>query len=254
MNKISKLLNSLTDRVSGIYKQYNSAILLAAGSGSRAKTSGVTKQMMLLDGIPVVARTISVFEACPFIDEIIVVARKEEMPLYETYRRTYGWKKLTRVVPGGDTRSESVLNGFKAISDKSDYVYIHDGARCLITEEMIAQVGHAACMHGAAIAATKATDTVKLYEDKKLSTTDREKVYLAQTPQVFKTELYRAAAYTALEKGITATDDAMLAEAAGFSVLPVDCGTENMKITHPCDFAIAEAILQYRKSKSEVTS
>lgn len=253
MNPISKFLNAVTDRVAGIYKQYNSVIILAAGSGSRAKTKDVTKQQMLLDGIPVVARTVSVFDSCPFVNEIIVVAREEELSLYEKYRATYGWKKLARTVLGGDTRADSVLCGFKAISDRSDYVYIHDGARCLVTEEMIARVGHAACMHGAAIAAVKATDTVKLLDGDKLTTTDRDKVYLAQTPQVFKTELYRAAAYTALQKGITATDDAMLAEAAGFSVVPVDCGSENMKITHPCDFAIAEAILRYRKEKSEVT-
>lgn len=252
MNKLSKLLNSLTDRMSGIYKSYNSAIIVAAGSGTRAKTDGTTKQMTPLLGIPVVARTISIFEACDFINEIIVVARKDEVSLYNEYRITYGWKKLAAVVSGGETRKESVLRGFKKIADQSKYVYIHDGARCLITEEMIARVGQAACMHGAAIAATKAADTVKILEGKHLTTTDRDHVYLAQTPQVFMTELYRAAAYTALEKGIEATDDAMLAEAAGFDVVPVDCGTENMKITHPYDFAIAEAILNYRNSSCEV--
>ena len=157
---------------------------------------------------------------------------------------------MTAIVPGGETRQLSVLEGFKKISDKSDYVYIHDGARCLVTEEMIAKVGHAACFHGAAFAAHKAHETVKIAEQDKLSTADRNKVWLAQTPQVFQTELYRASAYTALKNCLEATDDAMLAEAAGFAVMPVDCGNQNIKITHPCDFAIAEAILHYRSKEN----
>lgn len=250
MHSVSRILKQAIDRTSGIYRKFGSVIVLAAGSGSRAKTEGRTKQQMPLLGIPVIARTVSVFEECPFVSEIILVAREDEMPLYDAYQLTYGWKKLVAVVPGGATRQESVLNGFKAISDKSELVYIHDGARCLITPEMIARVGHAACLDGAAIAAAKASDTVKLEDGKGLTTVDREKVWLAQTPQVFLTELYRASLYTALQKGLPVTDDAMLAEAAGFSVTPVDCGAENMKITHPHDFAIAEAILTYREREA----
>ena len=116
---------------------------------------------------------------------------------------------------------------------------------------MIKNVGHAACINGAAIAAQKATDTVKVIDGKKLSTIDRNNVWLAQTPQVFMTEMYRAAVYTAKTNGTVATDDASLVEALGFEVVPVDCGKENMKITSPCDFAIAEAILKFRESEEK---
>ena len=249
---LSSIVNAVTDRIGGIYSKFNSAIIVAAGSGTRAG-GATTKQMTELCGLPVIVRTVNIFEKCKFINEIIIVAKKDELNFYDTFTKTYGWKKVREVVVGGNSRQKSVLNGFKRISDKSQYVYIHDGARCLITEEMIADVGHAAAVHGAAIAAQRATDTVKIKNGRSLTTPDRETVWLAQTPQVFKTELYRAAAYTALQKGLTATDDAMLAEAAGFTVVPVDCGSENMKITHPCDFAIAEAILRYRKEQSEVT-
>lgn len=252
MRKLSELLNKLTDHFVGIDKRFSSAIIVAAGNGTRAGTQGTTKQMTELMGTPVVARTISTFENCRFINEIIVVAKPDEIPRYDELQLAYGWKKLVAVVSGGETRQESVRNGFQAISDKSELVYIHDGARCLITEDMIAAVGHAACFDGAAIAAHKATDTVKMIEDKKLKTLDRTGIWLAQTPQVFLTELYRAAAYIALQEKREATDDAMLAEMVGFSVTPVECGTENIKITHPIDFAIAEAILKHRSHEETI--
>ncbi|MBE6622098.1 MAG: 2-C-methyl-D-erythritol 4-phosphate cytidylyltransferase [Ruminococcaceae bacterium] len=249
MSKVSQFLNKLTDRIVGIDAKFNSAIIVAGGIGSRAMTDGSTKQMAPLLGIPVVARTIAVFESCRFIHEIIVVAREDEIPLYDQMQVTYGWHKVVAVVAGGETRQESVLRGFKSISDKSDFVYIHDAARCLVTQKMIADVGHAAVFHGAAIAAHRASDTVKTEEGKTLSTLDRSKVWLAQTPQVFMTDLYRAAAYSALKDGSKVTDDAMMAETLGFSVIPVECGTENIKITHPIDFVIAEAILNHRNSE-----
>ena len=246
----SSVLNGITDRINGIYTKYNSAIILAGGSSTRIGGSK-TKQLVPVMGVPTVVRTVSVFENCKFINEIIIVAKGSEMALYDDWKIKYGWKKVKKIVLGGSDRQSSVLNGFKSISDKSEYVYIHDGARCLVTEEMIRNVGHAACIHGAAIAAQKATDTVKVIDDKKLSTIDRNNVWLAQTPQVFMTEMYRAAVYTAKTNGTVATDDASLVEALGFEVFPVDCGKENMKITSPCDFAIAEAILKYRESEEK---
>ena len=246
----SSVLNGITDRINGIYTKYNSAIILAGGSSTRTGGSK-TKQLVPVMGVPTVVRTVSVFENCKFINEIIIVAKGSEMALYDDWKIKYGWKKVKKIVLGGSDRQSSVLNGFKSISDKSEYVYIHDGARCLVTEEMIRNVGHAACIHGAAIAAQKATDTVKVIDDKKLSTIDRNNVWLAQTPQVFMTEMYRAAVYTAKTNGTVATDDASLVEALGFEVFPVDCGKENMKITSPCDFAIAEAILKYRESEEK---
>ncbi len=247
---LSSTLNSIADRINGIYTKYNSAIIVAGGSSSRIG-GDKTKQLVPILGIPTVVRTVSVFEKCKFINEIIVVAKCDEIPLYEDWKKEYCWKKVSKIVSGGADRQESVLNGFKSISDKSEFVYIHDGARCLVTEEMIKKVGHAACIHGAAIAAQKASDTVKLADGKKLSTPDRSSVWLAQTPQVFMTEMYRAAAYSAKKSKLTATDDASLCEALGFAVQPIDCGKENMKITSPCDFAIAEAILKYRETEEK---
>lgn len=246
----SSVVNGIFDRIGGFRSKFNSAIILAGGSGTRAGGS-TTKQLALLCGIPVIVRTVNTFEECDFIKEIIIVAKADEIGLYEDFKKQYGWKKISAVVAGGDSRQRSVLCGFKKISDKSDYVYIHDGARCLVTEEMIAAVGHAACVHGAAIAAQRATDTVKIKDGQKLNTPDRDSVWLAQTPQVFKTEMYRAAAFSAIKSKITVTDDASLCEALGFNVFPVDCTSQNIKITKPCDFYIAEAILKFRESETE---
>lgn len=224
---------------------FTSAIIAAAGSGTRMN-SDKTKQLLTLEGIPVIVRTLQAFESCPVIDEIIVSAKADELDFYEEYRKEYSPKKLARVVVGGATRQESVLRGFEAVSDKSEFVAIHDGARCLITPEKIEKVIRAAYNHGAATAASRVSDTVKKANAAGFAaeTIDRDSLWLAQTPQVFKTELYRAAAYVAKEEGFTATDDNMLAEHIGYPVKLVDCGTGNIKLTTPADLAVAEVLLR----------
>lgn len=229
---------------------FTSAIIAAAGSGTRMGCeSGITKQQLTLCGMPIIVRTLKAFEGSEYINEIIVVAREDEIPLYEKYKADYTLTKITAVVSGGETRQDSVLRGFEAISDKSDFVAIHDGARCLITADKINSVLAEAFRCGAATAATHVTDTVKRANSKNYitETIDRRELWLAQTPQIFKTELYRAAAYVAKDEGFIATDDNALAEHVGFDVKLVDCGTDNIKITTQADLAIAEVILRNRK-------
>ncbi len=231
---------------------FTSAIIAAAGQGRRmGGTDGITKQQLELCGMPVIVRTLKAFQDCPLIDEIIVVALAPEIPMYEDYRKKWKLDKITAVTPGGDTRQESVRLGFEKIDERSEFVAIHDGARCLITGENIEAVVREAYRRGAATAATRASDTVKRADSKGFieETIDRETLWFAQTPQVFKTELYRAAAYVALDEGFTATDDNSLAEHIGYAVKLVDCGHENIKITTPSDLAIAEVVLRQREKK-----
>lgn len=227
---------------------FNSAIIAAAGSGTRMK-SDIPKQMIMLDGMPVIARTVETFEKCSFIDEIIIVTSDECMSQIMEYCDMYSWKKIKAITLGGATRTESVTAGFKLISDKSDYVFIHDAARCLVTDDIIRRVAEQAYIYKAATAAEKITSTLK--QEKKggfiADTLDRDTIWAAQTPQVFRTELYRAASYLCYEEGFTATDDCMLAEHCGFSVKLVDCGHENIKLTSPLDLVLAKAILDMRK-------
>ncbi len=242
-NPGTKVKNVL-DRLALVRKKRNTAIILAGGDGERAG-NGIPKQHVPVLGVPCVARTVSVFDECGIFDEIIVVCRENEGGIYDGYREKYGWKTPVRTVTGGKTRLASAINGFRTISDKTDFVYIHDAARCLVTPETVISVGHAACLHGSAYAAERPTDTVRSDGGE---TYDREKLWLASTPQVFGASLYRASAFISLRDGVAATDDVSLAEHAGFHPVPVPCGRENIKVTFPVDFAIADAILKYRES------
>ncbi len=246
--EIATLLRTLSKTANKPH--FTSAIIAAAGCGSRMQNgTGKTKQLMELCGMPVIVHTIKAFEECEKINEIIIVTRSDEAHIYEQYKAKYGFTKISAVVIGGNTRQESVLRGFEAISDKSDFVAIHDGARCLITPEAITAVLDEAFRRGAATAAVKASDTVKRADRNRFiaETIERDNLWMAQTPQVFKTELYRAAAYIAKEEGFVCTDDNSLAEHIGFEVKLVDCGTENIKITTPIDLAVAEIIMNSRK-------
>ncbi len=228
-------------------KNFTSAIIAAAGLSERFGGS-VTKQMTTLCDVPVLIHTLRAFEECECIHEIIIVARHDEIPYWESAVREFSITKTARVVVGGETRQLSVIKGLEAISDKSKFVSIADGARCLITPENIKDVCRAAYKYKAATAAHRSTDTVKLADSKGFidKTVDRDTVWLAQTPQVFKTKLYRAAAYTALKNGYTATDDNSLIEYVKHPVRLVECGAQNIKITTFDDMAVAEAIIKKR--------
>ena len=233
-------------------KNYTSAIIAAAGLSERF--GGVTtKQMTELCGEPVLLHTLRAFEYAPCIHEIVIVAKRNEIPFWETLCKNHYLSKVTKIIPGGLTRQESVMNGLEAIDERAKYVAIADGARCLITPEQIASVCTAAYKYKAATAAHRATDTVKIADKKGFidSTVDRDTVWLAQTPQVFKTKLYRAAAYTALKKNLTATDDNGLVEAIRHPIRLVECGAENIKITTAADMVVAEGILKSRMSESD---
>lgn len=246
-DKIGEALRVL----SSTRRHRTAAIIVAAGSGSRMRAD-ITKQFILLDGIPVVIRSILAFEASEYIDEIIIVAKSGEAELYPPLLEEYSINKVTRIVTGGETRQESVWNGFCAISDKIDFVAIHDAARPLITTEQIKKVVLAGYDYRAATAGATSRDSVKLasiseHVDRSL---DRDKVWLVQTPQVFYADLYRAAAVVARKDNFKGTDDCSLAEHAGFSVKLVDCGHENIKLTSHEDLLFALAIINERKTDS----
>lgn len=231
---------------------FNSAIIVAAGSGSRMK-SDKTKQLMDVCQMPVLARTVTQFENCKQINEIILVCRKEEFGDIADIIRKYKFKKITHVVSGGSTRQQSVLNGLSRVDKKSEFVSIHDGARCLITPDMISEVCKAAYRFGAATASACAKDTMKIADNGGFIKEDADRSTLrhAQTPQIFKTDIYRAAAYSAKEDGFEATDDNSLVSRLGFKVFLCDTGHENIKITTPEDIRIAEGILKYRQENGK---
>ena len=253
---MGKILHKITDTVRAITGKKDrieptTAIIVASGNSTRMG-NGVSKQMMLLDGIPVVARTIMAFDKCEYINEIIVVAKEEEFYLYQEFQKLYKFKKLVRLVSGGNTRQDSVKNGFAAISNNTRFVAIHDGARCLITCEQIEKVCAAAFKVGSATAATRAIDSVKVSNGKNLfidSSANRDHIWLAQTPQVFKREIYELALKKAQADKLTVTDDNSLVENLGCSIKLVECGRNNIKITTPDDIPLALAIIKAQEDK-----
>ena len=225
-----------------------SAIILAGGSGQRMGSTA-TKQFMTLCDMPVIVHSLLAFEKSEYIDEIIIVAKQDEVDLYGPIIKKYGINKVTAVVAGGESRQASVACGIEAISPKSDFVAIHDGARPLITTEQIKAVVIAAFQNKAATAAAPSKDTPKMVSKSRFieESVEREKLWLMQTPQIFNADVYRAALFNATTNGIEATDDSALVKEAGFPVKIVDCGYENIKITTPVDLKLANIILRERQ-------
>ena len=226
-------------------KDFVSAVILAAGSGERF--SGTEeKQFAVIAGTPVIVRSCTAFQDSPLIDEIVVVAKGSETDGIRNMLQKSGITKLTRVTPGGDTRQQSAKKGFDAVNPDADYVMIHDAARCLVTGKIIKDVLDSAKLDGAASAATKATDTIKTADifDMVDGGVDRHKAWIVQTPQAFRADMYRAAAYLAVKNGFEGTDDTSLVQEIGFKVKMVECGKKNIKITYPEDAVIAEALIR----------
>jgi 2-C-methyl-D-erythritol 4-phosphate cytidylyltransferase / 2-C-methyl-D-erythritol 2,4-cyclodiphosphate synthase len=214
------------------------AIIAAAGSGSRVG-SATPKQMLDIGGGSMLRHSVNAFLAHPRISDVIVVMPAGSTALMPAIARL----PPVRIVAGGERRQDSVANAFDAVGPSSDVVLIHDAARPFVTAGLIDRTIDAAMLHGAAIAALQSRDTVKRVERREdgaviVDTIPRESVYLAQTPQGFRREVL-AAAVAAGRSGIAATDEAFLAERAGYQVHVVDGDAGNVKITTAEDLEAA---------------
>ncbi|MCD6250468.1 MAG: 2-C-methyl-D-erythritol 4-phosphate cytidylyltransferase [candidate division Zixibacteria bacterium] len=208
------------------------AVIVAAGRSERFG-GPVPKQFHEIAGRPVLAWTIQRFEAATSIDSILLVVGEDQL-LYvgEKVIDPFGYTKVSKIVPGGASRQESVLKGLNRLPISTELVAIHDGARPLIDPADINAVVAIAEQDGAAMLATKMTDTVKRAKDGYvLSTLDRNELFLAQTPQVFGYDLIIEAHKRAAKEGLEVTDDAALIEAAGFKVRLVESQYPNQKVT-----------------------
>lgn len=251
MKSTAKIIKSIIRTIGKNSKRtIVSAIILAGGKSERM--GGVSKQIMAVCGTPVVALSALAYENCPEINEIVVVCREDEIAIVEGLMKEYNIGKFRCAVVGGQTRFDSMKNGFERVNVDADYVAVHDAARCLITPEQISSVISAAKRHGAAIAASKTTDTIKITDKNGFitSTVDRSAAWNAQTPQVMKKAMLEVGIYVPHGNDFSPTDDAMLVETLGFKVAVVDCGYENIKITTPNDIAVAKAIIDNRRSEN----
>jgi len=210
----------------------------------------IPKQLIEINDVPIMIRSLLAFENSESISEIVLVAPEEYVSYYRSLARSYKIKKLSAVTAGGATRNESASLGFKRVSSDAKFVAIHDAARCLVTPEIIDRVCKSAYRYNAATAATRAIDTVKVSGKNKFidHTENRTRVWLAQTPQVFNADLYRAASFLAAESKLSPTDDNGLIENVHHKVRLVECGRYNLKITTSDDLIIAKAILDAREA------
>ena len=222
-----------------------SAVIVAAGYSKRM---GSDKLRAELGGMPVLLRTLKAFEASPLIDEIVVVTRQDKLEEIAELCKNGEISKITNVVTGGKTRAESALAGVSATRRDAALIAIHDGARPLVTSELILRTIYAAEEYMAAVPVINSPDTLKLLDDKGniAATVDRDYTLRVQTPQVFAADIIKGALTAAVERGLTVTDDSAAVEMTGVKTRAVQGDEENIKITSPLDLELAAAILRMR--------
>ena len=237
------------------------AIVLSAGSGKRMNTE-TKKQYLLIKDKPIIYYSLDTFQQSSIIDEIVLVASADDMSFVkEEIVDKYGFTKVNHIVSGGKERYNSVYNGLMCCKD-SEYVFIHDGARPFITEEILKRTMGVLEEYGSAVVGMPVKDTIKIVDEDNvvLDTPNRKTVWQVQTPQCFKADIVIPAyqklideenSGELLKRGIQVTDDAMVVEtfyseemSDNFSVRLVEGSYENIKITTPDDLKVAEVFLQ----------
>ncbi|MFH1709772.1 MAG: 2-C-methyl-D-erythritol 4-phosphate cytidylyltransferase [bacterium] len=226
------------------------AVIPAAGSGKRLDNPGsaTKKQFLEINGRSVLSITVSVFDECQSVDDIIVVVSKEEIEQTKELLKEH--KKVKSIIAGGPERQDSVYNGIETITPESDedIVVIHDGVRPLVTKEMISSAVTEAKVSKAVVVGVPAKDTIKTVSREKmiLETLDRGSIWLVQTPQAFQFSVIKEAYERAKRIKYAATDDSKLVERMRIPVKMIPGSYENIKITTMEDLAVAEAILKGR--------
>lgn len=224
----------------------NTAIIVAAGSGERFR-SEIPKQFLELNGRPVIERTVERMHSAPSIDSITLVLAPDHLHRFDELRARF--PKLTAIVAGGRSRAESVRNGLDAIPAGCDIVAVHDGARPLVSvdeiERTIAQAGSS----GAACLVAPVTDTIKSIRGGEIAATlDRDKLRRALTPQAFRLDILKRA-FDLADLTNAVTDECYLVEKLGCPIAIVEGRASNIKITHPEDLVLAEALIKREKGK-----
>jgi 2-C-methyl-D-erythritol 4-phosphate cytidylyltransferase len=231
------------------------AILPAAGLGTRMGAE-TPKQFLALDGVPVLLFTLRRLAACPAITDFIIATRAEEVDSLTATVTKEKFGRPVRVVRGGDSRQDSVANALPHVAPETELILVHDAVRPLVTVSQIERVIAEAAACGAAILGIPAMDTVKEVKRASLpndvalitATIPRERVVLAQTPQVFRARLLIQAFAQARQDGVTASDEAGLVERTGHDVHVVVGSERNLKITRPGDMELAEFYLRQERA------
>ncbi len=225
------------------------AIIPAAGAGKRME-SGVSKQYLALEGVPILVRTLRVFETASSVDAVfLIVPAGDEDAVRRDMVAPHGLTKISRILPGGKERQDSVRVGIEAVRDETEIVLIHDAVRPFVTVEMIEASVEGARGFGAVSIGVPVKDTVKSVGDDGwvTRTMDRSQLWLTQTPQAFRRGIIQEAYHRAYTEGVYATDDASLVERIGIRVRMIPGSYENIKITTPVDLAAGAVIIGNRR-------
>lgn len=223
-----------------------SVVIVCAGNSTRM--GGVNKILLPLGDRLVIGVTMQAFQACDSVKEIVIVARENDIPAIRDEAQKAGITKLKECTVGGDTRQQSVINGIRCISQDTELVAIHDGARPLVKPEHIEKAIKDALVFGGATLGVPVKDTIKVVDDGLITDTPpRSTLYITQTPQIFRKKLYFEGIDFALEHSLDFTDDCQLVEAIGGKVYMTTGDYTNIKITTPEDIRLAETLIKMRK-------
>lgn len=219
------------------------ALIVAGGTGSRMG-SDTPKQFLPLRGLPILMHTISIFDKLSSRPDIILVLPFTQIVAWKKLCMQYDFDIAHEIVRGGDTRFDSVKNGLATIEDEG-LVAIHDGVRPLVSANVIEDCYAAAGKYGCAIPVIKPVESVRIADVDDSYPIDRDKVYLVQTPQVFRVSIIKRCYQTHWQSSFT--DDASVAEFCEEQIYLVEGNRENIKITTPLDLSIAEVLLEKRE-------
>jgi 2-C-methyl-D-erythritol 4-phosphate cytidylyltransferase len=227
------------------------AIVPAAGIGARLK-SATNKPFVLLDGKPIVVHSLEMMEACSLIESVVVVVHEQHINDFDKSIQKHSLSKIKQVVVGGRTRCQSVMNGLAVLDADTQYVVIHDGARPMISLELLTQAVNRCYEDAAVIVGVPVKPTIKRVHPEKHvveATFDRRVMWEIQTPQVFRKDIINKAHKD--NKDLLASDDSLLVERAGYKVKVVRGEYSNIKITTPDDMIIAQAFIDKNKSHKD---
>lgn len=222
------------------------AIIPSGGSGSRTGQS-IPKQYLKFSGKELIAFTLEVFQNNPYVDAIIIAAQKEYFSLFDKIKKQNNITKLTHVIEGGDSRQASVKNAFESIqANKDDLIAVHDAARPLLPQEVLTNAIISAKSFDSVVTAIHAQDTLLEGDEKVSGYLDRDKIFYAQTPQVFRFSLLKDAYKIAAQNNFLGTDESMVVKNAGYDIKIVDGSSLNFKVTTPNDIEMFESLVARR--------
>ena len=238
-------MSSVSDFIRKVHHSFCTAVVVAAGASARM---GKDKLFLPLDGVPVLGRTLMALNAADAVDELIVVTMPEKLEKVAAMKAQYALDKLSKVVIGGASRTESALAGASEADPRAKIICIHDAVRPFVTPDIIADAVHYAVLYQSAAPAVPVKDTIKVASDGVVSETpDRAQLFAVQTPQAFQADIIKAALSAALRDSVSYTDDCAAVEALGVKTYLCRGSEENIKLTTPADLPVAEAILKGRR-------